>query len=104
MKRQKHIVSFSGGKDSTAMLLRMIELDMPIDKIIFADTTLEYPELYDYIKKVEKYIKRKITIVKPEYDLDHYFYKKDKGFSFCDYSLLDSKRYESKSYGETTIC
>ena len=78
MRKQKHIVSFSGGKDSTAMLLRMIELDMPIDKIIFADTTLEYPELYDYIKKVEKYIKRKITIVKPEYDLDHYFYKKRK--------------------------
>ena len=29
----KHIVSFSGGKDSTAMLLRMLEENMPIDKI-----------------------------------------------------------------------
>jgi len=43
-----NIVSFSGGKDSTAMLLRMIELDMSIDKIIFVDTGLEFPELYIY--------------------------------------------------------
>ena len=34
----KHIVNFSGGKDSTAMLLKMIEKDMPIDEIIFCDT------------------------------------------------------------------
>ena len=28
----KHIVSFSGGKDSTAMLLKMIENNMPTIK------------------------------------------------------------------------
>lgn len=32
---KKHIVCFSGGKDSTAMLLKMIENNMPIDDIIF---------------------------------------------------------------------
>ena len=47
----KHIVSFSGGKDSTAMLLKMIEKGMPIDEIIFCDTTAEFPEMYDHIKK-----------------------------------------------------
>ena len=31
----KHIVNFSGGKDSTAMLIRMIEEGMPIDDIVF---------------------------------------------------------------------
>ena len=30
----EHIVSFSGGKDSTAMLLMMLEKNMPIDEII----------------------------------------------------------------------
>ena len=30
----KHIVSFSGGKDSSAMLLRMIELDMKEDYLM----------------------------------------------------------------------
>jgi len=62
----KTVVSFSGGKDSTAMLLRMIELNYQIDEIVFADTLFEFPELYDYIKKVEKHIGRKITILKPD--------------------------------------
>ena len=30
-----HVVSFSGGKDSTAMLIRMLEEGMPIDLIVF---------------------------------------------------------------------
>ena len=54
----KHIVSFSGGKDSTAMLLKMIENNMLIDDIIFLDTTVEFPEMYEHISKVEKYIGR----------------------------------------------
>ncbi len=37
-KMGKQIISFSGGKDSSAMLLRMIELKYPIDEIIFCDT------------------------------------------------------------------
>ncbi|MBD3306705.1 phosphoadenosine phosphosulfate reductase family protein, partial [candidate division KSB3 bacterium] len=52
----QHIVSYSGGKDSTAMLLMMIERHMPIDRIVFADTTLEYPEMYGWIDRVEQII------------------------------------------------
>ena len=33
----KHIVSFSGGKDSMAMLLKMIENNMPIDEIVYCN-------------------------------------------------------------------
>lgn len=61
----KHIVSFSGGKDSTAMLVRMIEEGMPIDAIVFikvmATPTLgaELSEMYEYIARVERYIGRK---------------------------------------------
>lgn len=33
--RMKHLVSFSGGKDSSAMLIRMVEEGMPIDDIVF---------------------------------------------------------------------
>lgn len=33
-KPDLHIVSFSGGKDSTAMLLHMMELEMKIDVVL----------------------------------------------------------------------
>lgn len=36
--KQFHAVSLSGGKDSTAMLLLMIERDMPINMVLSADT------------------------------------------------------------------
>jgi 3'-phosphoadenosine 5'-phosphosulfate sulfotransferase (PAPS reductase)/FAD synthetase len=68
----KHIVSFSGGKDSTAMLLMMIEKNMQIDEIIFCDTGIEYPELYDHIKAVEKYINRPITKIKSKISFETY--------------------------------
>jgi 3'-phosphoadenosine 5'-phosphosulfate sulfotransferase (PAPS reductase)/FAD synthetase len=61
----KHIVSFSGGKDSTLMLLMMLEKDMPVDDIIFADTGMEFKELYEYIERIEGAIGRKITKLKP---------------------------------------
>lgn len=77
----KHIVSFSGGKDSTAMLLKMIENNMQIDEIIFCDTGKEFPQMYEHIKKVEQYINRKITILKAEKSFDYYMFehKKTKG-------------------------
>lgn len=68
----QHIVSFSGGKDSTAMLLMMIEKGMQIDKIISVDTTKEFPEMYDHIKKVNEYIKP-LTIDVVKIEFDYYF-------------------------------
>ena len=50
----RHIVSFSGGKDSTAMLLMMIEKKMQIDEIIFCDTTVEFPQMIEHIDQVEE--------------------------------------------------
>ena len=65
---EQHIVSFSGGKDSTAMLLYMLENGMRVDRIINVDTTKEFPEMYDHIQKVEEYIGRKIETVKIDFD------------------------------------
>lgn len=52
----RNVVQFSGGKDSTAMLLMMLEKNMPIDDIIFCDTGKEFPQIYEHIEKVNKYI------------------------------------------------
>jgi 3'-phosphoadenosine 5'-phosphosulfate sulfotransferase (PAPS reductase)/FAD synthetase len=74
-------VCFSGGKDSTAMLIRMLELgDYPIDGIFFADTEKEFPELYAYIKQIETYIQErfdsdlKIEFVHSKKTWDDWFY------------------------------
>ena len=48
-----HAVSLSGGKDSTAMLLLMIEQDMPIDVVLNADTGMEFPEMYEHLQKLD---------------------------------------------------
>lgn len=71
----KHIVSFSGGKDSTLMLLLMLEKGMPIDEIIFADTGMEFQELYDYIERIEGVIGRKVTKLKPNITWDELFFR-----------------------------
>ena len=51
-------VSLSGGKDSTFMLLRMVELNMPIDAVLFADTGMEFPELYGHLQKLDDHLFR----------------------------------------------
>lgn len=53
-----HAVSLSGGKDSTAMLLLMIERDMPVDCVISADTGMEFPEMYDHLTKLDDFLCR----------------------------------------------
>ena len=72
MGKDYHVVSFSGGKDSTAMLLRMLELGMPVDEIIFCDTGVEFPQMYEHIDKVEQYIVRKVTRLKSEKSFEYY--------------------------------
>ena len=71
----KNIVSFSGGKDSTAMLLMMLEKGIQVDEIYFADTGVEFPEMYQYIDKIEKYIGQKIIRLQPKKSWDDWFYK-----------------------------
>jgi 3'-phosphoadenosine 5'-phosphosulfate sulfotransferase (PAPS reductase)/FAD synthetase len=83
VKELKHIVSFSGGKDSTAMLLMMIEKGMPIDEIIFCDTGMEFPEMYHHIEKVERYIGRSITVLKGKNTFEYYliYHKKKSNYN-----------------------
>lgn len=94
----KNIISFSGGKDSTAMLLKMIEKGMQIDDIIYCDimatSTLgaEYPEMYEYIDKVDKYllqtIGKKITRIKSNISFEQQFY-----------TIKNRGKYKGKIYG-----
>ena len=71
----KHVVSFSGGKDSTSMLLMMIERGMKIDEIVCFDTGWEFPQMYDHWKQVEEYTGRKITILHPKKPFNYWLYE-----------------------------
>ncbi|HEK8692780.1 TPA: phosphoadenosine phosphosulfate reductase family protein, partial [Clostridioides difficile] len=57
----KYVASFSGGKDSAAMLLLILEKRLLLDEIVFIDTGLEFKEIYDIIDDFEKRINFKIT-------------------------------------------
>jgi len=70
-----NVVSFSGGKDSTAMLLKMIEENIPIDCILFNDTGLEFPQMYEHIDKVERETGLSITRVKPEQSFEYMMFE-----------------------------
>lgn len=49
-----HAVSVSGGKDSTALLLLMIERGSPIDAVLYADTGMEFPEMKEHMQRLDK--------------------------------------------------
>ena len=62
-----HILSLSGGKDSTALAFFMKE-NMPevFEKLelVFCDTECELPELYDYLNKIEIFLGKKIILLR----------------------------------------
>ena len=71
--KEYHILSLSGGKDSTALAFFMKE-NMPdiFEKLefVFYDTGCDLPETYDYLNKIEVFLNKKITKVIPEKSFD----------------------------------
>ncbi len=65
------IWSFSGGKDSTAMIIGAYERGIKMDRILCVDTTKEFPGMYRHIQKVKDYIHQEIEIIPIEFD--YYF-------------------------------
>lgn len=85
--KQFHAVSLSGGKDSTAMLLLMIERDMPIDMVLSADTGMEFPEMYEHLAKLDEHLFR-------ERDIHITTLRHPKGF---EYLMFDEPKQKPRS-------
>jgi 3'-phosphoadenosine 5'-phosphosulfate sulfotransferase (PAPS reductase)/FAD synthetase len=69
--RVRHIVSLSGGKDSTALAIHLRE-QIPNVEYVFSDTDKELPETYEYLDRVEAYLGTKIVRLRSEYSFDHW--------------------------------
>lgn len=91
-------MSLSGGKDSTAMLLRLIDENRIVDDVVFYDTTVEFPEMYEHLDKLDDYLIDKgyprISRVKSEKNYEYYLLKHIKrnqqGNTNTGYSFPDS--------------
>ena len=90
-----HIAFLSGGRDSTAMTLIMLEKGMKLDHIIFSDTGLEHKEMYEYLDKLDSFFKRKygisITRLYPAKNFDEYIWEKRKKGEQQTFSFLEEQ-------------
>ena len=67
--KEAHILALSGGKDSTALALHIKKNYPNIHKeiqYVFYDTGCDLKETYDYLHKIEVYLNKEITYIKPE--------------------------------------
>lgn len=71
MATPNYIVSLSG-KDSTAMLMGMLERGIPIHSIVTYDTGWEYQELEDHITQVEARTGRRVWRLHPRLPFDYW--------------------------------
>lgn len=91
-KPEYHVASFSGGKDSTAMVLHMIERGDHLDEVIFCDTTMEFPAMLRHVEKVKKVIEAagiKFTTLRAENDFEYQLTQKH----------LPNRKPTSRHYG-----
>jgi 3'-phosphoadenosine 5'-phosphosulfate sulfotransferase (PAPS reductase)/FAD synthetase len=72
----KYVLSFSGGKDSTALLIKIIENKLPLDDIVYFDCEdFEFPEMTEHIKLVEKTFDIKIHRLHPRKPFKQYLHE-----------------------------
>lgn len=67
----RHILSLSGGKDSTALALYMRD-KVPQMEYVFCDTGEELPETKDYLLKIQAHLGRDVRVLNPDRPFEHY--------------------------------
>ena len=67
----RHIVSLSGGKDSTALAIYLRDRLTEVE-YVFSDTDKELPETYEYLDKLEAYLGQSIVRLSSEHGFDHW--------------------------------
>lgn len=76
--KQRYVASVSFGKDSLAMLLKLIEKKYPLDEVVFYDTGKEFQAIYDVRDKVLPLLEKhniKYTELHPEKPFDYLMFE-----------------------------
>ena len=93
--KEQIIASCSFGKDSLAMLLKLIELEHHIDEVVFVDTGMEFQAIYDIEARVKNLLKQaniRYTRLKIPKPFEYYMFEHiktrgknigQKGYSWC---------------------
>lgn len=67
----RHILSLSGGKDSTALAIYMRD-KVPEMEYVFCDTDKELKETYEYLNRIEAFLGKKIIRLNDNAGFDHW--------------------------------
>lgn len=70
-KPVRHILSLSGGKDSTALAIYLRDKVSEME-YVFMDTGEELSETYEYLEKLEAYLGKPIVRLNPDRPFSHY--------------------------------
>lgn len=87
----KYIASISFGKDSLAMLLKLIELNYSLDEVVFYDTGMEFEAIYK--------IRDKILPILKEHNIKYIELKPKESFEYTMFEKPVKKRNGTTSYG-----
>jgi 3'-phosphoadenosine 5'-phosphosulfate sulfotransferase (PAPS reductase)/FAD synthetase len=68
----RHVLSLSGGKDSAALAIYMRDR-VPEMEYIFNDTNKELPETYEYLERIQDYLRKPIIRLNAELGFDHWY-------------------------------
>lgn len=73
LKKERHILALSGGKDSAALAVYMREKypDMELE-YVFTDSGCELPETYEYLDRIRAVLNIPLTIIKSKKNFDYW--------------------------------
>lgn len=91
----KHIVTFGGGTNSTALLIHFVKINFIPDHILFSDTGGEHPNTYKFIKEFNNYL---ISKNFPSIEILNYKTKNGKILNLYD-DCINNKTLPSIAFG-----
>ena len=98
-----YIASCSCGKDSLAMVLRLMEENRPLDEIVFYDTGMEFQAIYTIAEKLKSLAESKgivFTTLYPPYDFLYKAFEKP----VVEKADIASKRESTASHSGFRRC